>query len=669
MKIAIVSGLCVRHDAISNSVLNQRRVLLDAGHDVKVFTHHTDVLDEPAVKLVHDPWTLAREPFYDTADLVIFHFGIRYGLFNALLLDHDHAVRIVHFHNVTPLELLDGPARQAAAEALDQIAIVDRADLVWSDSPHNTEVILAETDVDPDKVHAVPLCVPAMLRGDNPRPHSGVIRVVSVGRFVRAKGLHVLVEAFARLPEQLVRESEVVLVGSLSHSDRSYIAGLETMIAESGLAGRVQMLHDIADDELQRMYCRADVFVSASFHEGFCVPVIEALSAGCEVVVSDAGALPDTVGPCGWVVPVGDSGALADALEAAMRASRAPKDPAVEVRRAEHVHRFGRESHRAVLLQEVERAASLRPTPPNAGSPQIVQAVSSIVDAATGAATAAPSGLSLQEFRARFERGEFSMENPEAASLDPEQLVDRSLDPLSEEYAARVMQAWSAVSGRVAYVAESSESFDLDLDLHMGQPWPYISGDPVEVAHYFGAVARTLELLERPPPARIIEYGSGWGHMALMLAATGYDVTAVDLNASSVELLRRRAEALDIPLHVHRASFLEYRPEGQVDAIVFYEAFHHCDRPFELLDLCAKWLVPGGQLIFVADAFYPGFYAPWGVRQSGDAAIMTASEGWLELGFDLEFFIHELRVRGFATEFITDDRLGAHGTFLIGRRG
>ena len=91
---------------------------------------------------------------------------------------------------------------------------------------------------------------------------------------------------------------------------------------------------------------------------------------------------------------------------------------------------------------------------------------------------------------------------------------------------------------------------------------------------------------------------------------------------------------MNLPLTVLRSPFLEFELDRKADAIIFFEAFHHCDRPLELLDRCVGMLNPGGRLIFVADAIYDGFHAPWGLRLDGSAVYVARRYGWLELGFD-----------------------------------
>ena len=278
-----------------------------------------------------------------------------------------------------------------------------------------------------------------------------------------------------------------------------------------------------------------------------------------------------------------------------------------------------------------------------------------------------PELMSVADFRIRYQAGELSLALWDCFALDPTEICPVGLDPHSDEYAEAVMGSWSQISGRKRYESTVDESFDLDGADYLAHPYPYSSRNPAEISGYLGAVAHAVSLIGSPPPARVVEFGSGWGHLSLTLSASGYDVTAVDLNTASVELLRRRTEALHVPLTVEQCGFLDFQTADRFDCVVFFEAFHHCHRPFELLDRCTALLNDGGVLLFVAEAFYDGFYAPWGVRLDGSAAFMTAQEGWLELGFSRQFIESELSARGYVTSWSVLDHLGPYGTFMVAR--
>lgn len=272
--------------------------------------------------------------------------------------------------------------------------------------------------------------------------------------------------------------------------------------------------------------------------------------------------------------------------------------------------------------------------------------------------------LSLDQFRTKYQDGALTLEKWPEASIDAATMARPSGDPTSEPYHEAVLANWSDVTGRDLYDATVDESFEIDQSYYLARPFPYSSNDPEQVAQYLGTVAELLRRLGSAPPARVVEFGSGWGHFALAAAATGYSVTAVDINPPTVSLLRRRARALGVSIDVVESDFLAFVPPADTDAIVFFEAFHHCARPFDLLDRCVAALRQGGRLLFAADAIYDHFWAPWGIRLDGSAAIMMAQEGWLELGFERAFFEAQLHARSMTTTWQVLDHLGPYGTFL-----
>lgn len=328
-RVAIVSGVCVRHDAISNAILEQRRALIAAGCEVTVFVQSSDCLEHPDVVLVPDAWALESDPQYATSDVVIAHFGVHHPLFSSLLLSHPGRC-VVHFHNVTPPELLDHGTRTLAHDSLLQLSIADRADEIWAVSPHNAEVFRQWCDADPPPVLLMPLAVGAAdhpsRRDPGPLGEGEPVVVLGVGRFVRPKGTSDLVEAAGLLPPEL-GPVHLVLAGSSRYSDPAEMARVRAGIDElpSHVTGQIEL--DVSDEELASRFGSADLFASASHHEGFCVPVVEALAAGCSVVVTDAGALPDTVGECGRIVASNAPIALAGALAEAIRERRRGEGP------------------------------------------------------------------------------------------------------------------------------------------------------------------------------------------------------------------------------------------------------------------------------------------------------------------------------------------------------
>src|SRR5690606_26934133 len=90
-------------------------------------------------------------------------------------------------------------------------------------------------------------------------------------------------------------------------------------------------------------------------------------------------------------------------------------------------------------------------------------------------------------------------------------------DPAGEPYASWVMDVWREITGRQAYRPAVDEAFDLPMERFLPQPWPFHSGSAVEVGSYMGAIAWLFRIIQPRPGDRVVEFGSGWGWLALHL--------------------------------------------------------------------------------------------------------------------------------------------------------
>lgn len=120
------------------------------------------------------------------------------------------------------------------------------------------------------------------------------------------KRLGDLLLALAALPD------EVALV--VTGADGPEAAAFRDEARTRGVAGRVELTGQVADEDLVSLYAGAAAFAFPSAWEGFGLPLLEAMSVGLPCVVSSGGALPEVAGDGARVVPVGAPRAMADAL-------------------------------------------------------------------------------------------------------------------------------------------------------------------------------------------------------------------------------------------------------------------------------------------------------------------------------------------------------------------
>ena len=129
------------------------------------------------------------------------------------------------------------------------------------------------------------------------------------------KGHALLVEALAALRDH---RWTLHCAGSLD-MDPACVAALRQTIDRHGLRERVLLYGGKDEPDLRALYAGADVFVLASFHEGYGMALAEALARGLPIISTSAGAIPDTVPPdAGLLVPPGDVVAMRAALHCAL---------------------------------------------------------------------------------------------------------------------------------------------------------------------------------------------------------------------------------------------------------------------------------------------------------------------------------------------------------------
>ncbi len=122
-----------------------------------------------------------------------------------------------------------------------------------------------------------------------------------IGNNAEYKNRRGVLDVFAKLQD--MENLHLIMAGSEPSSDlRKKANALE----------RVQFRINVTDAELSALYASASVFLFPSLYEGFGMPVLEAMQAGCPVVCSDVASLPEVVGDAAWIAPAENIEGLAD---------------------------------------------------------------------------------------------------------------------------------------------------------------------------------------------------------------------------------------------------------------------------------------------------------------------------------------------------------------------
>jgi glycosyltransferase involved in cell wall biosynthesis len=287
-----------RGDAIGDSARRVRGLLRGLGHRSDLFALTVD--DELEGDVL---------PFRDSSalrgDLTILHFALPSPMTSAFAaLDGG---RILQYHNITPAAFFApyDPAlfRLAALGRRELATLVGRVDLALGDSEYNRRELeslgFAPTGVFPIAVDTSRVTQPAERPALERLLDDEVVNFLFVGRIAPNKKI----EDHIRLAEQYKRNVDAyyrfIFVGRYDVVPRYYWTIRALMSEYRMLNDRFIFTGPVPDEELAVYYRHAAVYISMSEHEGFCVPLLEAMAADVPIMAYSAAAVPDTLGGAG----------------------------------------------------------------------------------------------------------------------------------------------------------------------------------------------------------------------------------------------------------------------------------------------------------------------------------------------------------------------------------
>jgi len=340
-------------DAVGGHTLAVRDVLRAAGLRSEIFS------DDVHPRLADQARPLAALPAPGDGAALLYQCSIGNEVVD-LLLGRPEPL-IVDYHNLTPVGQLLRWAPDMAhlvgwgRGQLGELA--SRSVLGIGDSAYNASELEAagfsRTAVVPILLDVDDLRHPHPVRADRPGR-----RWLFVGRIVPNKAQHDLVLALAWYRAVHDPAAELHLVGR--DAAPRYTEALRGLIDDLGLRGAVHLPGGVDDSALTAHYAEADVFVCLSDHEGFCIPVLEAMANDLPVVAFASSALPETVGSGGLLLPTKDPAVVAAAVH--RLATDLPLQAAVVQRGAERVASFDRSRTAPLLMRALAGVLDLAPT-------------------------------------------------------------------------------------------------------------------------------------------------------------------------------------------------------------------------------------------------------------------------------------------------------------------
>jgi glycosyltransferase involved in cell wall biosynthesis len=282
-------------DAISNEAITIRDHLRDQGYASEIFVQHIDP------KIIHEGSPYVEGKIGPQAGL-IYHHSIGSGITQAAITHPGPKCLI--YHNITPAKFFE-QYRPEFAAILEQ-GRIDLKDLAQhfplsvGDSSYNALELKESGFQNPG---IFPLIIdPQKWNHPSDRElmrslQDGRKNLLFVGRLAPNKRQDELLEAFSHYLT-MDDQARLILIGYAADTDPYYIHLMNT-IERFHLQPYVVMPGHVNEAQLMAYYRTADVFWSMSEHEGFCVPLIEAMWFNLPVLAYGCTAIPETMGQAG----------------------------------------------------------------------------------------------------------------------------------------------------------------------------------------------------------------------------------------------------------------------------------------------------------------------------------------------------------------------------------
>ena len=298
-RVALLTPTLTSADAVSNDVLAMRRVLRERGHEIRIFAENSNLpgqqIEAPAAAL---SYLRAND------DVLIYHHSI--GCTSGVeTLRAASCRKIVKYHNVTPPEFFEGISEQhkrlceSGQSQLKEI-VASRPDLYLAASAFNKSDLVAAGSEEHKTFVVAPFNQADRLRAGEANLElldtyeDDSVNLLTVGGVRPNKGHTDLIEAFATYYYNFNGHARLFIVGATNNAFDSYAARLRQVIDWWSIDSRIVFTGEVSNESLKAYYLLADALLMTSEHEGFCVPLVEAMAMKVPIVAYASTAIPET---------------------------------------------------------------------------------------------------------------------------------------------------------------------------------------------------------------------------------------------------------------------------------------------------------------------------------------------------------------------------------------
>ena len=318
--IAILTPTITPADAVSNDVLAMERLLSERGHQVRMFAENSNITGK---QIQPPPAALSylREP----EDVLIYHHSIGWEA-GIETVKSASCRKIVKYHNVTPPEFFEGVSEQHQSlcqrgrSQLNDI-VQCQPELYLAASAFNKADLTAAGSQEHKTFVVAPFNQAERLQAGQAnfeildRYRDGSVNLLTVGGVRPNKGHADLIEAFATYYYHFNGQARLFIVGAENKAFAPYAEMLRQLIDSWAIHGPIVFTGEVSDDELKSYYLLADVLLMTSEHEGFCVPLVEAMAMKVPIVAYASTAIPETAQDAGIIWDERDPYLMAQSIE------------------------------------------------------------------------------------------------------------------------------------------------------------------------------------------------------------------------------------------------------------------------------------------------------------------------------------------------------------------
>lgn len=334
-------------DAITNQMRLIRKLLLDEGIESEIFAEH---IPEELKKEVKPIDTYSG----DADSILLVHHSMGFDCFDKIVALPDK--KILSYHNITPERFFeDEYLKKYIRKGLQQLKEYrNYVDYAIADSNYNRKDMLSAgyklVDVMPiqisvDRFESIDAEKNVIDR------YKGTTNILFVGRNVQNKCQTDLAMVFGVYHKYFNKESKLILVGDDSNSD--YLEKIRSNADLFGAGNDVIIPGKVSEEELKAYYEVADVFLCLSEHEGFGVPLLEAMKMKVPVISFDSSAIRETMGGAGILVDKKNYAYIAALLDEIVQNTEI-KNKIIE-RQINRIDRMEQTDTRSMLLEIINK--------------------------------------------------------------------------------------------------------------------------------------------------------------------------------------------------------------------------------------------------------------------------------------------------------------------------